>query len=85
MMSPDLPFTTSCHRTTSETEMTSFINSAQNSGLSTAKKRMNTNSKSSKITRKGLLVAMTYENAQGSATKQEEKNINSGQKQSLDT
>ena len=28
---------------------------------------------------------MTYENAQGSATKQEEKNINSGQKQSLDT
>ena len=85
MMSPALPFATSSYRTTSETEMTSFINSARNSGLSTAEKRKRTVAKSSKSGLNVWLIAMSKEQAQSKITGKTEKAIDSDQNELLGT
>jgi hypothetical protein len=55
MTSPDLPFRTTTHRTTSEKEMNSFLKSTESSGLGTASK---INQKKSRSTKEAMNFAI---------------------------
>ena len=77
MTSPDLPFRTSTYRTTSETEMNSFIKSTENSGLGTANKIKDRKSRSSQINANFALVAGIQTNTSAGISEEGKKNTSS--------